>query len=209
MTMIDISPAAEPALHKLLSMAAAAGVPKDQTSNFLAGGYIPLPWAMHFHAAARAADHAGGPIYILSGGARGPGKTHATMAQVGLDDCQRFAGLKCLFLRKVQKAARESFEDIVQNIFGGIDLIHTTSPARIRFPNGSRIIMGGFNNESEIDSYLGIEYDIIVIEEASQLSENKIEMLKGSLRSSKPGWRVRIYMTTNPGGIGHKYMRDQ
>ena len=33
-------------------------------------------------------------------------------------------------------------------------------------------------------------------------------MLFGSVRSSKAGWRVRYYITTNPGGIGHKYVRD-
>jgi PBSX family phage terminase large subunit len=207
--MINLSTHGETTLKRYMKTAMKAGVSYDQAINFLKGGYIPLPWALPFHAAARAADRTDGPLYILLGGARGPGKTHTTMAQVGLDDCQRYPGLKVLFLRKVQKAARESFEDIVQNIFTGIDLIYTASPPRIKFPNGSRIIMGGFNNESEIDNYLGIEYDLIAIEEASQLSENKIEMLKGSLRSSKPGWRTRIYLTTNPGGIGHKYIRSE
>lgn len=206
--IIDVSPAAAPVADYWVTMTENAGMPQDQTANFIRGVYLPLPWALPFHAAARSADKVDGPIYILAGGARGPGKTTAVMAQVGLDDCQRYDGLKFLFLRRVQKAARESFDDIVQNILRGADMTYTQSPARIKFRNGSRILLGGFNNDREIDNYLGIEYDGIAIEEASQLSEQKIEMLKGSLRSSKPGWRTRIYMTTNPGGIGHRYLRD-
>ena len=40
----------------------------------------------------------------MSGGARGGGKSHWLLAQMGADDCQRVPGLKCLLLRKVGKA---------------------------------------------------------------------------------------------------------
>ena len=45
------------------------------------------------------------------GGARGPGKSHASFAQLALDDCRRYPGLKTLYLRKVGKQAREQFEE--------------------------------------------------------------------------------------------------
>ncbi|MFO7716157.1 phage terminase large subunit, partial [Desulfosarcina sp.] len=64
-----------------------------------------------------------------------------------------------------------------------------------------------FQNESDIDKYLGLEYDIIVIEEATQLSEIKVTKIRGSLRSSKPGWRPRMYLSTNPGGVGHAWFK--
>ncbi len=209
MPVIELdTPVRQQSFDRYLMAAKEAGMPRDQVENFVLGAYIPLPWALNFHAAAREADHYGSPNLILSGGARGPGKTHATLAQVGLDDCQRYPGIKFLFLRKIQKAAKESFEDVIRSVFGHVALTFTQSPARLKFPNGSRIVLGGFRNESDIDSYLGIEYDGIAIEEGSQLSEKKIDMLFGSVRSSKPGWRVRYYITTNPGGIGHKHIRD-
>jgi hypothetical protein len=45
-------------------------------------------------------------------------------------------------------------------------------------------------------------------EELNQLSESKLEKLEGSLRTSKEGWRPRLYGSFNPGGIGHGYVKS-
>lgn len=186
-----------------------AGVPRDQLRHFIAGGYVAQPKQLQFHALARACDAANGPTEIGFGGARGPGKTHATFAQVALDDCQRFPGLKVLFLRKVGKAAKESIEDLRRSVLRGVAHDFSRSAGVITFPNGSRIVLGHFNAEKDIDNYLGVEYDAIVIEEANTLSKDKHRALGGSLRSSKPGWRPRQYLTFNPGGVGHQYIRER
>lgn len=184
-----------------------AGCPREQVENFLRAGYFAFPTILPFHAAAREADRVDGPDEIALGGTRAFGKTHAVMAQVGLDDCQRVPGLKYLFLRKVMKSAAESMEDVVYKVFQHIPFEFTPSTGRLAFSNGSRILIGGFNNESDIDKYLGIEYDGLVIEEATQLSQAKRDAIYGSVRSVKPGWRVRKYLTTNPDGIGLSWFK--
>jgi len=184
-----------------------AGCPPDQIERFLVAGYIPQPVQLRFHAEARKADALDGPTWVGMGGARGGSKSHATMAQVGLDDCQRTPGLKALFLRKVQKSAAESMDDLVFRVFKGVRYDYSSSEGRIEFANGSRILLGGYNNESDINKYIGVEYDEVVIEEATQLSEDKIVKLRGSVRTSRNDWRVRIYPTTNPGGIGHNWFK--
>jgi hypothetical protein len=68
-------------------------------------------------------------------------------------------------------------------------------------------VLGHFHTEGDIDNYLGIEYDAIVLEEATTLSWEKFEKLRGSLRSSRPDWRPRLYATTNPGGVGHAWFK--
>ncbi len=175
--------------------------------RFVQSGYVALRWALPFHAAARAADLPNGPVMIGCGGARGPGKSHAILAQVGIDDCQRFPGLKWLFLRKVAKSAQESFEDLISRVFGHQPHKYTPSTGFLEFANGSRIRFGGFNHENDIDGYLGIQYDGIIIEEMTQLSERKVDMIRGSLRTSRPDWRPRLYGSTNPGGVGHGYYK--
>lgn len=194
---------------KCATEASEAGMPEDQMRSFFRAGYIPLPAMAPFHAAARLADRAGGPDAIALGGTRGPGKSHAVMAQVGLDDCQRHPGLKFLFLRRVMKSAAESFEDLIYRVFLGVQFDFKPSLGRVVFPNGSKILIGGFNNEADIDKYLGIEYDGLVIEEATQLSENKVQMIEGSVRSSVPGWRARKYYSTNPDGIGLAWFKKR
>lgn len=196
----------EQALEKCLQIAKQAGAPSEQVKTFLENGYVPLPWQWKLHAAARIADTANGPTQIAAGGARGPGKTHGLFAQVTLDDAQRFPDLKCLFLRQTGLAAKESFDDLVSKILSK-KVTHTYITNKVSFPNGSRVLVGGFKNEDDIDKYIGIEYDVIVVEEANQLSEQKIRKLRGSLRTSKEGWRPRLYLSFNPGGKGHAYVK--
>lgn len=189
----------------LAQTAKSAGVSQDSLDRFLRGGYVPQPKQLEFHAAARECDLPDGPTQVGFGGARGPGKSHAVFAQAALDDCQRVAGLKVLYLRKIQKNAKEQFEDLRRAVLRGVQ--HSFTNSVLHFPNGSRLFLGHFKNETDIDQYLGIEYDLIVIEEATTLSLIKYRALRDSNRTSKQGFRPRMYLTTNPGGVGHGWFK--
>jgi hypothetical protein len=160
-------------------------------------------------AAARACDQPDGPTAIGYGGARGGGKSHWLLAQMGADDCQRVPGLKCLLLRKVGKANLEHFEDLRRRLFGKLGHEFSAFRGILSFNNGSRIIAGHFQNEKDIDAYLGLEYDVIGIEEATTLTARKYQDITTCCRTSKPNWRPRIYSTTNPGGVGHAWYRTK
>ena len=196
------------ALMKCLTTAKEAGAPRDQTDRFITSGYIPLPWQWEFHAAARMADDANGPVDIGVGGARGPGKSHAVLAQASFDDCQRIPGLKGLFLRQTGVAAKESFDDLIEKVIKG-RIVYERTTNVLKFPNSSRIVLGGFKTASDIDKYIGIEYDFIIVEELNQLTGDKYLKLRGSLRTSKPDWRPRMYTSFNPGGIGHDHVKSR
>jgi phage terminase large subunit len=187
----------------------AAGVQADQLTNFLRAGYVPQPKQLQFHGACRAADAIDGPDQIGFGGARGPGKSHAVFTQIALDDCQRIPGMKVLFIRKVAKNAREQFQDLRRTVLRNVQHDYAQHSGLVVFPNGSRIIIGHFRNESDVDQYLGLEYDIIAIEEATTLTLSKYKTLRDSNRTSKPDFRPRIYSSTNPGNIGHVWYKDR
>jgi len=194
------------ALTRCIQIAYAAGSPRDQVQRFISSAHYPYPWQWRFHAQAREADKLDGPVDIGAGGARGPGKSHTVLAQVGLDDCQRVDGLKCLFLRQTGVAAQESFNDLVDKVLRG-RISYKKTGASLVFANKSKILLGGFKDENDIDKYIGIEYDIIIVEELNQLTEEKYAKLRGSLRTSKEGWRPRMYTSFNPGGIGHEFVK--
>jgi phage terminase large subunit len=196
-------------LDRYIKEARVAGCPDDQLRNFRAGNYCPLPRALEFHAAARAADKPDGPSMIGLGGARGGGKSHATSCQMVLDDCVRYPGIKFLFLRSVGKSARESFEDLLDKALPHLRQYYQPSRLRLALPAGSLVVLGGFRTESDINKYIGIEYDGVALEEANLLTSRKVEELFGSVRSSKPGWRVRKYLTFNPGGVGHAWIKQR
>ncbi len=186
-----------------------AGCPMEQMEKFARAGVVLQPRQLAASAAARLCDHADGPTAVGYGGARGGGKSHWLLAQMGADDCQRVPGLKCLLLRKVGKSVMESFDDLRRRLF--VHLPHEFSAHRgtLKFRNGSRIIAGHFQAEKDIDAYLGLEYDVVGIEEATTLSSRKHSDISTCCRTSKPNWRPRIYSTSNPGGIGHAWYRTK
>ncbi len=196
-----------PILSAYLAQAARIGCPPDQLINFRRGGYCAQPKQLEFHAAARECDRPGGPDQVGFGGARGPGKSHAVFAQAALDDCQRVPGLKALYLRKIGKQAREQFEDLRRAVLQYTAHRYNRSEGVVYFPNGSRLLIGHFQYESDIDNYLGIQYDLIIIEESTTLTLTKRRAVRDSLRTAIPDWRPRMYETTNPGNVGHSWFK--
>ncbi len=199
-------------LERYFAVGQAVGCTPEQMENFERAGVILQERQLLASAAARLCDQVDGPTAVGYGGARGGGKSHWLLAQMGADDCQRMPELKCLLLRKVGKANMEHFEDLRRRLFG--ELPHEFSAYRgvLTFGNGSRIIAGHFQAEKDIDAYLGLEYDVIGIEEATTLSSRKHTDIATCCRSSKVlaggrHWRPRIYSTSNPGGIGHAWYR--
>lgn len=196
-------------LERYLLLGRQGGCPRDQMDNFVMAGVFLQERQLAASAAARLCDAPGGPTAIGYGGARGGGKSHWLLAQMGADDCQRVPGLKCLLLRKVGKANMENFEDLRRRLFTGLKHEFSAYRGVLTFGNGSRIIAGHFQAEKDIDAYLGLEYDVIGIEEATTLSSRKHQDITTCCRTSKPNWRPRIYSTTNPGGVGHAWYRSK
>lgn len=196
------------AAWRLLARAAlAAGMTADQIARFWRARYLPQPRQMDFHAACRLADYGYGPTHIGFGGARGPGKSHAMVAQIALDDCQRQPGLKCLLLRRVGKSVREGLEDLRTRVLRHTPHDWRRGEGMLVFPNGSRVVLGHFQDESDVDAYLGLEYDVIGVEEATTLTWSKYRAILTCNRTSKRDWRPRVYSTTNPGGVGHAWYK--
>lgn len=186
-----------------------AGCRAEQIERFVRAGIVLQPRQLAASAAARLCDRAEGPTAVGYGGARGGGKSHWLLAQMGADDCQRVPGLKCLLLRKVGKANVEHFEDLRRRLFRGLRHEFSAYRGLLTFANGSRIVAGHFQAEKDIDAYLGLEYDVIGIEETTTLSNRKHQDISTCCRTSKPDWRPRIYSTSNPGGIGHAWYRTK
>src|SRR5512143_4093314 len=189
-TLSDCQPFVDAAL--------AAGCPEDQVRNLILAKVFLQERQLVASAAARSCDRADGPTAVGYGGARGGGKSYWLLAQLGADDCQRVPGLKCLLLRKVGKANLEHFEDLRRKLFTRLPHDFAAFRGVLSFKNGSRIIAGHFQNEKDIDAYLGLEYDVIGIEEATTLTLRKYQDIATCCRTSKPNWRPRIYSTTNP-----------
>ena len=123
----------------LVDAALAAGCPEDQVRNLIVAKVWLQERQLAASAAARLCDRADGPTAVGYGGARGGGKSHWLLAQMGADDCQRVPELKCLLLRKVGKANMEHFEDLRRRLFGGLKHDFSAYRGVLTFGNVSRI----------------------------------------------------------------------
>jgi phage terminase large subunit len=185
------------------------GLAIDQQERFLKAGVLLQDKQMLFAAACRECDKPDGPTAVGYGGGRGSSKSHGVFAQMAVDDCQRVPGLKCLYLRKIGKTNREQFDDIRRKVLSKVKHNYAEQKGLLTIEGtGSQIRIGHFKDEKDIDAYLGVEYDLMVIEEATQLSFSKWKNILSCLRTSKTNWRPRVYCPTNPGGIGHGWYKQ-
>ncbi len=182
------------------------GNPPDQIENYETAGIIMQPKQLEFGAWARRMDtnecieDEQGTPELGIGGARGGSKSFTVFTQAAVDDCARFPGCKVLYLRSVGKQAQEQLDDLKIAVLGHTR--HKQTRGKIEFPNGSRIRIGHFKYEKDIYDYLGLGYEIIIIEEATTLSVRAHRTMRKSNRTSMD-MVPRIYNSTNPLGIWH------
>ena len=88
----------------------------------------------------------------------------------------------------------------------GAILSYSEGEKLISLPGGSRIQLGYCATARDTLRYQGQEYDIIAIDEATQLSEYQFSIFKACLRGVN-GFPKRMYLTCNPGGIGHGWVK--
>ena len=76
----------------------------------------------------------------------------------------------------------------------------------LKFANGSTINFQYCARDSDLDRIQGTEYDVIFLDEATQLSEYQMKTITACLRGVND-FPKRVYYTCNPGGQGHQYIK--
>jgi len=142
--------------------------------------------------------------HVGFGGARGGGKSWAVRTKAKIL-AVTYAGIKILIVRR-------SFPELVNNHINplreelyGLAKYNKTEKV-FTFPNGSTIKFGYCNNDKDLDQYQGAEYDVIFLDEATQLQEMWIKKIIACVRGVNE-FPKRIYYTCNPGGASHNYFK--
>lgn len=142
--------------------------------------------------------------YTAYGGARGGGKSWALRRKLILM-ALRYPGITCLVIRRSYPELRQNHLLPLQKELGSF-ASYKDSEKCFCFPGGSRIFLGYLSCDRDLLRYQGQEYDVIAIDEATHLSEYQFQALKACLRGSDD-FPKRIYLTCNPGGIGHAWVK--
>ena len=142
--------------------------------------------------------------FIAYGGARGGGKSWALRRKLILL-CLYYPGISILFIRRTLPELRENH---IVPMIKELGTLADYSELRktLSFRNGSRILFGYLDTDRDLLRYQGQEFDVIAIDEATQLTENQFVTLRAAMRGVN-SFPKRMYLTCNPGGIGHAWVK--
>ena len=143
--------------------------------------------------------------HVGFGGARGGGKSWAVQDKAKRL-CLTYKGIKCLIVRRTYPELMNNHIMPLQDALPRSIARYNKTEKLFRFLNGSTIKFGYCNNDKDLDQYQGAEYDIIFLDEATQLQEMWIKKIIACLRGAN-NFPKRIYYTCNPGGASHGYFK--
>ena len=142
--------------------------------------------------------------YTAYGGARGGGKSWALRRKlVLLALC--YPGIRILLVRRTLSELKENHLFVLLSELDGV-VTYKESLKTFVFPGGSILTLGYCDAERDVLRYQGQEYDIIALDEATQLTELQFSTFKACLRGANP-FPKRMYLTCNPGGVGHSWVK--
>ena len=117
----------------------------------------------------------------------------------------RYPGIKQLIVRRTYKELTGNHINILRAETLGIAKYNSTDKV-LKFANGSTIEFMYCARNSDLDALQGQEYDVIYLDEATQLSEYQMKAITACCRGVND-FPKRIYYTCNPGGQGHAYVK--
>lgn len=142
--------------------------------------------------------------HIGFGGARGGGKSWAVRTKAKLL-ALRYSGIKILIVRRTYpELMNNHINSLISETIGAAKYNRTEK--MLYFLNKSTIKFGYCASDGDLDQYQGAEYDVVFLDEATQLQELWIRKITACVRGVN-GFPKRIYYTMNPGGVSHAYIK--
>ena len=142
--------------------------------------------------------------HVGFGGARGGGKSWSVRTKSKLL-ALRYAGIRILIVRRTYPELINNHINILRTELLGIARYNDKDKV-LKFLNGSTINFTYCDNDKDLDRLQGVEYDVIFLDEATQLSEYQMKTITACLRGVND-FPKRVYYTCNPGGQGHGYIK--
>lgn len=145
----------------------------------------------------------------MYGGAAGGGKSEALLNLPiirGFYQHPRFKGI--LFRRTYPELESELIQrSEAQGIYSGVGGRYNKEKRRWVFPSGAIIQFGHLEYDSDVRKYDSAEYSYIAFDELTSFTEYMYTYLFSRCRSASSKLPAIVRSGTNPGGIGHGWVR--
>ena len=149
-----------------------------------------------------------GEYEALYGGAAGGGKSDALLTEALRQ--VHIPHSRGLILRKTYPQLSELIDrsrDIYSAAFPKAR--YNDSKHYWLFPGGAKIYFGAMQHTKDRINYQGKRYDFIAFDELTHFTWEEYSYMFSRNRPSGSGTRVYIRSTTNPGGIGHNWVKER
>lgn len=143
---------------------------------------------------------------LLYGGAAGGGKTDSLIMEAS-----RYAGFpdyRGLILRRTFPQLQEVI-DRCWMWYPKIGGSYKAGEHRWYFNEGGNITLGHMQYDADKYNYQGKEFHFIGFDELTQFLESQYLYLHSRARTTNPDIPIQIRSTTNPGGIGHVWVKKR
>ena len=144
---------------------------------------------------------------VLFGGAAGGGKSYGQLIDALLF-ALKYPGSKQLILRRTYKELEKSLIRVANDIYSKDVFKYNHSKHVGRFTNGSIIDFSYCDKESDVTKYQSAEYDVIRFDELTHFTEYMYVYLLSRIRGTN-GYPKQMKSSTNPGGVGHSWVKER
>ena len=147
------------------------------------------------------------PTEVLFGGAAGGGKSYAQVIDALLF-ALKYKGSKQLILRRTFAELDKSLIRLSLGLFPREVYSYNASSHVGKFINGSIIDFGYCQGELDVYQYQSAEYDVVRFDELTHFTENQYIYLISRVRGAND-FPKQIKASTNPGGVGHVWVKKR
>ncbi len=163
-------------------------------------GYAPFPKQQEFHASPAK--------YRLFGGAAGPGKSKALLMEA-IIQAHEHPNANTLLLRRTFPELEQTLlhyfrRDVPRELYRNFQ----ESKHLVTWKNGSTTRFGYCQSEHDVYQYQGAEFLFIGIDELTMFTLRQWQFLTSRNRCPVPGTFPCMAAATNPGNIGHAWVKS-
>lgn len=147
-----------------------------------------------------------GEFEVLYGGAAGGGKSDALLISA-LEGIQhpKYHGL---ILRRTFPQLQELL-DRAADYYPRFDGTWSAYKSRYEFPSGAKITFSHMQHEKDKENFQGKEFHFVGFDELTHFTESQYLYLISRVRRSSEGLGLVFRATTNPGSIGHVWVKKR
>lgn len=143
----------------------------------------------------------------LFGGAAGGGKSYGQLVD-GLLYALKYPKSKQIIFRSTFADLEKSLIRTSMNLYPLSIASYNDSKHTWKFKNGSIIDFGYIQYEKDVYQYQSAEYDVIRFDELTHFTEFMYTYLISRCRGANP-YPKCIKSSTNPGGVGHNWVKER